>query len=136
MVDRDRVLVKLDELDGYLRELAAIAPTSFEDFLRIEKKRACERLLQISLECVIDIAGLLVKGQRLGLPGKEDDLFDKLEQSGTITPTMKATLRRMKGFRNVLVHDYAHIDDIVIYDTLRSRLDDFVEFKRQVLAAL
>lgn len=44
MIDRERVLAKLDELDGYLTELRSIAPEQ-----RVEKKRACERLLQASV---------------------------------------------------------------------------------------
>lgn len=136
MVDRDRLLAKLDELDGYLCELREIAPRSFEEFLRPEKKRACERLLQISLECVVDICGLLVKGKRLGLPSGEADLFDKLEHAGAITASLTATLRRMKGFRDVLVHDYTRIDDSLTYDLIATRLGDFAEFKRQVLSAI
>lgn len=50
MVDRDRVLTKLDELDGYVRELRSIVPASLEAYLAVEKKRACERLIQVSVE--------------------------------------------------------------------------------------
>lgn len=32
MVDRDRLLAKLDELDGYLAELRSIVPDRFEDY--------------------------------------------------------------------------------------------------------
>lgn len=136
MVDRDRVLAKLDELDGYLREIASVAPDSLAEFGCISTKRACERLLQISVECVIDVCGLLVRGERMGLPADTADLFEKLERSGVLTAEMKETLRRMKGFRNVLVHDYARVDDALTFEMLRSRLGDFTEFKRQVLRAL
>ena len=54
MVDRDRVLAKLDELEGYLGELRAIAPDRFDAYQRTETKRACERLLQVSMKAVID----------------------------------------------------------------------------------
>lgn len=77
-----------------------------------------------------------MKGNRLGLPSGEDDLFVKLERAGLITAPLKLHLRRMKGFRNVLVHDYARIDDSLTYDLIRARLGDFAEFKRQVLAAI
>lgn len=40
MVDRERILAKLDELDGYVRDLRTIAPQSFEEYQQIEKKRA------------------------------------------------------------------------------------------------
>jgi uncharacterized protein YutE (UPF0331/DUF86 family) len=72
MLDRERILAKIDVLDGYLRELRTIAPATFEAYTTIEKRRACERLLQVSIECVIDISSLLVIGLRLGLPAEED----------------------------------------------------------------
>jgi uncharacterized protein YutE (UPF0331/DUF86 family) len=105
MLDRERVLARIDVLDGYLRELRAIAPATFEEYTSIEKRRACERLLQVSIECVIDISSLLVIGLRLGLPAEEDDLFERLTQAGIISLSMRETLKRMKGFRNILVHE-------------------------------
>ncbi len=74
-VDRERILSKIDELDSYLSELKQILPRNFEEYQQVEKKRACERLLQISIEVVIDVCNLLVSGLRLGLPAEEDDLF-------------------------------------------------------------
>lgn len=136
MVDRDRVLIKIDELDGYLRELRSIAPETYEEFLQTEKKRASERLLQISIDCLIDICGLLLRGKRLGLPADETDIFDKLDEAGILPSPMKDTLRRMKGFRNILVHDYAKIDDRITFDMLRSHLDDFEHIKRSLQKSL
>ncbi|MCS7274912.1 MAG: hypothetical protein NZ610_05890 [Candidatus Bipolaricaulota bacterium] len=49
MLDRERILGKLDELEGYLHELRQIAPAVLEEYQQsIEKRRACERLLQIA----------------------------------------------------------------------------------------
>ena len=136
MVDRDRVLAKLDELDGYLGELHAIVPQRFETYQRIETKRACERLIQVSVEAVIDVCALLVAGLRLGLPGEEDDLFDRLARHGAISGSMAATLRRMKGLRNLLVQEYGRINDEIVFETVRGRLADFDAFKREVLTFL
>lgn len=136
MVDRDRVLAKLDDLDGYLRELRAIAPARFEEYLAIEKRRACERLLQVCVEAVIDTCALLVTGLRLGLPAEEDDLFAKLAQRGVLTGAVVGTLRRMKGLRNLLVHEYGRIDDRIVFETVERHLGDFDAFTREVLAFL
>ena len=43
MLDRERILSKVAELDGYLRELDSIRPATRGEFEAIEKKRACER---------------------------------------------------------------------------------------------
>jgi uncharacterized protein YutE (UPF0331/DUF86 family) len=133
VVDRDRVLAKLDELDGYLDELRAVTPRDLEEYARIEKRRSCERLLQLAVEATIDACAMLVTGLRLGLPGEENDLFEKLARRGVISGAMTETLRRMKGMRNILVHEYGRVDDALVFETVRDRLDDFGTFKREVL---
>ena len=136
MLDRERLLAKISDLDGYLREVREILPASFEEYQKTEKRRACERLLQISIECVIDICGLIVTGLRLGLPAEEDDLFERLEQAAILSSSRKETLKRMKGFRNILIHEYGHVDDRTVYEFLRMKMDDFESFKREILEAL
>ena len=136
MVDRDRIIAKLAELDVALRELRSIAPLHFAEYLAVEKRRACERLLQLCVEAVIDVCALLVTGLRLGLPGEEDDLFVKLARHGVLSSTMADTLRRMKGLRNLLVHEYGRINDQLVFETVKGRLGDFDAFKRETLAHL
>lgn len=136
MLDRERVLAKIDVLDGYLKEIREILPVDFEEYKRIEKRRACERLLQVSIECIIDICGLIVTGLRLGLPAEEDDLFEKLEQAGIISSARKEALKRMEGFRNILVHEYGRVDDLMVYEVLQTKMDDFEAFKREILQTI
>ena len=136
MLDHERLLAKIDVLEGYLKELREILPVSFEEYKKVEKRRACERLLQVSIESVIDICGLMVIGLRLGLPAEEDDLFEKLEQAGIITPSRKESLKKMKGFRNILVHEYGHVNDVIVYEILQNNLNDFEAFKQEILQAI
>jgi uncharacterized protein YutE (UPF0331/DUF86 family) len=136
VIDRERLLAKLDELDGYLRELRSIAPAQFEQYRMVEKKRACERLLQVSVEAVIDVCALLVAGLRLGLPGAEDDLFEKLLHRDVISSSTAMVLKRMKGLRNLLVHEYGRINDEIVFETVRDQLGDFDGFKREILGFL
>jgi len=136
VIDRERLLAKLDELDGYLGELRTIAPARFEEYRTIEKKRACERLLQVAVEAAIDVCALLVAGLRLGLPGEEDDLFEKLLRHEAISSSMAAILKQMKGLRNLLVHEYGRINDELVFQTVHGRLGDFDAFKGEVLAFL
>src|SRR5262245_16369484 len=136
VVDRDRILAKLDALDSYLRELRSIVPANFEQYLAIEKRRACERLLQVSIEAVIDVCALLVTGLRLGLPADEDDLFEKLSVRAVISSPLADLLRRMKGMRNILVHEYGRVDDELIFETVQRGLDDFDAFRREIVGFL
>ena len=128
-MDRERVLCRIDELD-------IVMPADYSGYKVIEKKRSCERLLQIAIEATIDICALMVTGLRLGIPSEEDDIFDKLEQSKIVTPLMNETLKRMKGFRNILVHEYGHIDDDLVYGFLKNNIKDFRAFKKEILDAI
>ncbi len=134
-MDRERVLGKLTELEEYLAELREILPRSFEEFQKIEKKRACECLLQISIEAVIDTCYLLVRDLRLGLPA-EEDLFEKLEKAHIIQPDLRQILRRMKAFRNILVHAYGHLDDQVVYEMVTQGFASFEAFRDAILRFL
>lgn len=136
MLDRERILAKVDVLDGYLKELQAILPASYGEYKKIEKRRACERILQVSIECMIHICGLMVIGLRLGLPAEEDDLFEKLEQARIITSRRKQTLKKMKDFRNILVHEYGEVDDMIVYEVPQNNLNDFETFKEEILQAI
>lgn len=132
MLDKNRILSKLDELDFYLRELESVMPKSYEEYVgSIEKKRSCERLLHILIECVIDLCALMVKGLRLGLPAEEEDLFEKLEKEKIISKEMKEKLKSMRGFRNVLVHRYAEVDDELVFENL-GNINDFKEFRKEI----
>lgn len=102
-LERDRILAKVDELRGYLDELKQIRPRSFEEYSKsIEKRRSTERLLQISIECVLDICGLIVSGLRLGLPSCEEDVLEKVESAAVFEPATMQKVKSMRAFRNIL----------------------------------
>jgi uncharacterized protein YutE (UPF0331/DUF86 family) len=133
MLDRERILSKMDELEGYLKELRGLVPENYDEYLSsIEKRRACERLLQISVECVIDICGLVVSGLRLGLPAEESDIFEKLFVNKLLSAEARDLLKSMKGFRNILVHDYAKLDNALIHEIATSRLGDFEKILKEI----
>ncbi len=133
-MDKKRILSKIDELDLYLSEIESVMPSNFEDYKSsIEKKRACERLLQISVEVVIDVCNLIVSELKLGLPADEDDIFNKLESKKLISKNLGKILKNMKGFRNILVHKYGTVDDELVFEILMEKLGDFDEFKKQIL---
>jgi len=137
MLDRERILAKFDELEGYVGELRQVVPASFAEYMdKLEKRRACERLLQLSIQCMMDICALFVSGLRLGLPAEEDDIFEKLESAKIISPNLSGMLKTMKGFRNILVHEYGGIDNAIVYKMASTRIEDFEAFKARMVQAL
>lgn len=135
-LDEEKLLIKIDQMEGYLTELEGVLPEEYESYEGTEKKRSTERLLQLTIETVIDICNLMVSGLGLGLPAEENDLFDKLAGKGVITEEMKEKLYQMRGFRNIIVHEYASIDDQLVFQTAKENREDFQEFSRQVRDSL
>lgn len=136
-MDRERILTKLGQLDSYLQDLQPLIPKTaqaYED--DVVTRMACERLLHISIECVIDICSVLVSGLKLGPPSEEEDLFIKLAKANVLSPRMEAALRRMRGFRNILVHRYGEVDNKRVFSFLKREVSDFEKFKRKILKFL
>src|SRR5437763_3159169 len=100
MIDETRILVKVDELRRYLAELRQVMPNDFPGYQKIEIKRSCERLLQLSVECAMDVCNMFVSGLRLGVPAEENDVFEKLVRNGTLSADMGKILEKMRGIRN------------------------------------
>ena len=53
-------------------------------------------------------------------------------EAGWISPEQALTLRRIVGFRNVLVHRYIEVDGGVVRSIVERHLDDLLEFVRIV----
>ncbi|MBU0456824.1 MAG: DUF86 domain-containing protein [Nanoarchaeota archaeon] len=136
-MNKQRIISLIDQLNIYLNELKEHIPKKFQEYSKnIEKKRFCERTLQLMIEVCIDISQLLVKELKLGLPAEEENLFDKLEEAKVLSEEMKLKLKEMKKFRNVLIHRYTKVDDSLVYENAVKNIKDFIEFKKEILSFL
>jgi len=134
-MDKKRILSMLDQLDKYYKELLEIIPDSFEEYQKTEIKRSNERIIQLLIETCIDTTNLLLKELRLGLPEEEENVFEKLVQNKVISEVMAKKLKKMKSFRNILIHRYGQIDDELVFKNLKNK-KDFIEFKKEILEFL
>src|SRR3989338_8776703 len=115
-VDKNRILSLLDSLQVYVQELEEHLPSSLSEYNKsLEKQRFCERTLQLLIELCIDTAHLLVKELKLGLPEREETVFEKIKDKKIISEEMHEKLKEMKKFRNILIHRYKTIDNSIVY---------------------
>ena len=134
MVDEERILSKIAELKGYLKKIKEIVPPTFQEYEESEiKRRACERLLQISIQCVLDICDLIFVGLELGVPRSEEDIIERLKHEKVITSSTAQKLKGMKGVRSILVYRYPYVDDEKIFENLTKELNDFYVFIDEII---
>ncbi len=89
--------------------------------------------IQRACEACLDLGQHLIRRDRLGLPQGSRDVFTLLVKAGRIEPALGERLKKMVGFRNIAVHDYAALELATSIAIIEKHLDDFLEFSRALL---
>jgi len=81
-----------------------------------------------AIEGCINVAQHLCASEGWGPPASNADAMHVLARQGVITAELAEVLARTVGFRNVLVHGYAEVDDDLVVAQLDrvDRLEGFV----------
>ena len=102
----------------------------------VRLKRAVERSLQVAIEICLDVGRRLISVRGFRYPNDNQDVFRILAEEGVLPQDLLPTMLDMTRFRNLIVHDYARVDDAKVYAILRHRLADFDAFAAAVAAYL
>lgn len=98
----------------------------------VREERFVVHTLQIAIQAALDVASHIVSDERLGEPDTHRQLFDLLARGGWIPNEQVPPLRRMAGFRNVVVHGYQEVDLEIVEDVVRRRLVDLLSFAETI----
>ncbi|MEK6949174.1 MAG: DUF86 domain-containing protein [Nanoarchaeota archaeon] len=130
----NRVNDKIDEINEYLRELAEIVPTNFEDYKSSNLTRAaCERYAEKIIEAVTDLAFLVIKIKKFKIPEDDTDAFNILLENKLIDNDLEKKLKDAKRMKNIISHLYGKVDDEIVFEAIKEQLEkDVREFIRSV----
>jgi uncharacterized protein YutE (UPF0331/DUF86 family) len=127
VTDAELVAKKLAFIETCLRELETLAdPSRIGSDVR--ERRFVEHTLQIAIQAALDVASHIVSDERLGEPRTNREIFDRLVEAGWLTADHGDELRRMVGFRNILVHGYTDVDPAIVRDVVEHHTGDLVAF--------
>ncbi|MGQ9558073.1 MAG: type VII toxin-antitoxin system HepT family RNase toxin [Desulfurispora sp.] len=133
VVDREVVQKRLLKLEQTLRKLQKLSRTSWEEYTQNEiLQDSAERNLHIAAQTCIDIGSHIIAERGYRPPSSYADIFTVLHEEGLIPEDLAGTMRKIAGFRNILVHDYLDVDPQIVYTCLQ-RLEDFQRFAEHVL---
>jgi len=134
VVDRDLVLRKVADLETYLKQLEPYRQIELSTYQNDWKtQRIVERTLHLAIETCMDIADHIVADRRLPVPETAAATFEILGEAQVLPAPLAASLAKMVGFRNILVHDYAKLDASIVVRVLRTDLQDLQRFRDIVL---
>ncbi len=95
-----------------------------------------EHHLRRSLESMFDIGRHIIAKKGLGKPEKYSHITELLGQNNIISSEFSKQIKGMAGYRNRLVHEYAHITAEDIYEIINTRLEDFEQFSKYIVEFL
>ena len=132
MVDESRVLRLLDAITRdvlALRSQAAEGPAALRaDDIALA---ALKYRFVTAIEGVARVANHIVVSEGWGAPETNADAVERLAEQDVIELALAGRLRSAIGFRNVLVHQYAEVDDDRVVAALED-LDDLDAYVAQV----
>lgn len=116
---------KINEINVYLDELSNIVPSEFDEYKSNNLvKAACERYFEKIVEAVTDIAFMVIVKRKLRVPEDDIDAFKILLEHKIINEELYKKLKEAKGMRNILAHQYGKIDDKIVFEAIKEKLDN------------
>lgn len=133
MVDPDRlsrILDRVVEDVGEIRAATATDPDFFADDLRLS---GIKYKFVTAIEGCVRASHHVLSSERFGVPESNADAVKDLGKRGIVERPVADRVARAVGFRNVLVHEYADVDDQIVIANI-DLLGDLETFAVQLSA--
>ena len=127
------IRIKLTEMAESIDLVRENLPDSADSFAGMGLlKDGIYKRMEYAVENVFDICAILNSDLHLGIPGGDEEILDNLVQHGVFAEEMRQRLKKMKGFRNIVVHRYGTIDDMLAFMILQKNIADFTVFGEEI----
>jgi len=137
MIDPVRLRALLERVRAEVDDLRRLAGFDAEALLADrDKLKSVKYGFVVAVEACIDAGQHVIAGQGYRAPANYGEVFVVLAEHGHLSADDVPTLIAMAGFRNLLVHGYAEIDDRRVIAVLHERLDDFDRFRSALASSV
>ncbi len=124
-------------LDGYVSDLRSLQAVNFQEYQEnMLIRRTVERTLHLAVEACLDMGQHIIAREGFRTPVDNKDTFAVLQEEGIISAEFLPKATAMARFRNLIVHDYAQIDNAAVFGILKRHLGDFDTFAQAILVYL
>jgi uncharacterized protein YutE (UPF0331/DUF86 family) len=136
VVDKERVSRLLDSVRSALAFLKSWGAKPADDLAMDEVALAAVKYRFVTaIEGCVKVAQHMIASEGWSVPETNAAAIRELGRHGVVEPAVADSAARAVGFRNVLVHQYADVDDLRVIAQL-AHLDDLDAYVAQVAAWL
>ena len=134
MVKKDIVIRKLTKLKGYLQELSTYKSISWEEYIEaFQNQRTVERLIQLVVDIAVDINTHMLVDEGYAPPSDAYNSFlEASSKLGLFPESFAQSIAPSTGERNIIVHEYEQIDDVIIYSSIGETLSFYEDYIKHV----
>ena len=135
---KQRIHEKITEISSFLSELQEIVPPQYNTYLQsLMVKAACERYFKKIIIAMIDLSFMIIKYKKLRIPEDDNSAFESLAEEGIISGELALKLRKAKGMRNIMAHEYGEVDVKLVFQAVSSEIFfDTEEFLKAIKSVL
>ena len=130
----DIIKTKLKIIEENIELVKGSFPKNIEEFKSLGLvKDGIYKKIEASIQEIISICSIVNSDLKLGIPSNRDDIIMALHNNDIISSNMAEKIKKLKGFRNFLVHRYGKINDEVAFKDIKDGISDFELFKKEIL---
>jgi uncharacterized protein YutE (UPF0331/DUF86 family) len=123
----------IQNMEEALAQLGKYRNISFEEFRKdLSLIWIVEKGLEILIQNLLDIGAHLLASEIKNDWEDYGEVILKLGKHGVIPQEFVDQIKGMAGLRNILIHEYLRIDLNKLFDYLKYRLEDFIQFIRYI----
>ncbi|RQD73384.1 MAG: DUF86 domain-containing protein [Candidatus Syntrophonatronum acetioxidans] len=124
---------KLAALQPYSKELKLLQGVTLEEYCKNNLyRRTTERLIQLIIEAATVINNMIVKGLGKEVPSDYYSSFFKMAEVNVFPVSFALEITPSAGLRNIIVHEYQKIDDVIVHGSMRKVLDYYLQYMNYV----
>jgi uncharacterized protein YutE (UPF0331/DUF86 family) len=126
---------KMESTLSYLEKLTATYEnqSEWQDELY---KLSLERIVHLMIESILDVGNAMIDGFIMRDPGSYEDIIDILEDESVVTQDKAVSLKKIIGFRKVLVQEYIAVDHSKLVQIMNEELVAVKQFPSSVRSYL
>lgn len=135
MLDIYKIRTRLEETRKRLSLLKKDFRPLAEEKLTTDENlyASAERHLEVAIQSCLDIANHLVAALGLERPKKEaGEVFLTLAKEKIISQNLAAVMKKILGYRNILIHEYLEVERHQTYLNIQKGLEDLERFGKEI----
>lgn len=133
MADPAVVATKLQQIEQYHGELQDKQHLSRETYLEsVTEQRAVERMFENAIQSCVDLSKHIATSAFEYEGDSSTEAIEELAVNGVLTASTATKLKDAVGFRNILAHEYGHVDSEAVFRYLQTELSLYEEVSQQI----